>query len=727
MWRLTYPARKCVLLMSAVVALTAVGWTSAAPAQAAQDYCLAGTWSHSGTVVNALNGEDMSGLVTPSFGSPTGGAANLAVDITTELGFRHYVGAALEPYTVASASTPLLPAGSLDWTAPTAIETTSLITIPAEPASGAYSCSAPELSIAVPVAFGGPLTFLRSSPAPAGVTVGLSGEGSGAVTSGSTIDCTGPGEPECSAWVPAGATTLTATPNPGSAFVRWEGPCSGSANVCVLSAPAGAQESPIAVFEPLRTLTVGKAGVGDGEVSSVPAGISCPTGSACSSAQFAQGTNVTLTASPVGGSKFQGWTGACAGQTCDLTMDQDASVTAIFQPEDLGHTLSVSKDGKGGGTVESQPAGVQCGSFCDVWFLRGTPVILSAAANSGSSFGGWSGSCSGTGACFVVMDEDESVTASFTATPDETALVHMLSGVAASLAKLADQLVLPFHASQPGVLTIALYGAPTGKRARVSRARAALIGIGHHRFARATTARVRIKLTAAGRTLVKHGKRLRLTAKGTFVAHGKLAAAETETFVLHHSTRELELDSGALKTLAPSCPGVPCEVVAGTTGFPESLAGGSELDRVSRPGLIVAWSIKLGLPAPEKISHFDGLAGGAPSAQLSLLRPTGRAHHYRLVATSPRVDLVPYLGQETRFTLTRPLSARPGDVAALSIPTWAPALAVGLGGNTTWRATRPVCNVRSETAQTMPGSVALYSCLYQTAALTYSAIEQPEG
>ena len=76
-------------------------------------------------------------------------------------------------------------------------------------------------------------------------------------------------------------------------------------------------------------LTVNKAGNGSGTVTSNPAGIDC--GNGCSAA-FAPNTVVTLTATPMAGSLFSGWSGACtgSGNTCQVTMDAAKSVTATF-------------------------------------------------------------------------------------------------------------------------------------------------------------------------------------------------------------------------------------------------------------------------------------------------------------------------------------------------------------------------------------------------------------
>jgi hypothetical protein len=84
------------------------------------------------------------------------------------------------------------------------------------------------------------------------------------------------------------------------------------------------------------------------------------------------------------------------------------------QVVDLGHTLTVSKSGKGAGTVTSSPTGVLCGTVCVGSFATGTAVTLKAKAGPTSTFSGWSaGGCSGTGACHVTLTADTSVTAAF--------------------------------------------------------------------------------------------------------------------------------------------------------------------------------------------------------------------------------------------------------------------------------------------------------------------------
>jgi hypothetical protein len=79
------------------------------------------------------------------------------------------------------------------------------------------------------------------------------------------------------------------------------------------------------------------------------------------------------------------------------------------------YTLTVAKAGTGAGTVTSNPAGISCGSTCSAGFDYNTPVTLTATADPGSTFTGWSGEgCAGTGTCQVTMDAARSVTATFT-------------------------------------------------------------------------------------------------------------------------------------------------------------------------------------------------------------------------------------------------------------------------------------------------------------------------
>ncbi|HKS81170.1 MAG TPA: hypothetical protein VJR23_06660 [Candidatus Acidoferrales bacterium] len=243
------------------------------------------------------------------------------------------------------------------------------------------------------------------------LTLTDAGTGSGTVTSSPAgINCTGTG-PNCSANFNSGTqVTLTETPASGSTFAGWAGACSGTGS-CVVTMSAA--QSVTATFNTTTfPLTVTEAGTGSGTVTSSPAGVNCPT--TCS-ANFNSGTQVTLTEAPASGSTFAGWSGACSGTgSCVVTMSAAESVTATFNTTTT-FALTVTEAGTGSGSVSSAPSGILCPSTCTANFASGTQVTLTAIANSGSTFAGWSGNaaCSGTGTCTITMSAAESVTATF--------------------------------------------------------------------------------------------------------------------------------------------------------------------------------------------------------------------------------------------------------------------------------------------------------------------------
>jgi hypothetical protein len=75
-------------------------------------------------------------------------------------------------------------------------------------------------------------------------------------------------------------------------------------------------------------LSITKQGSGAGTVTSSDGVINC--GASCS-AMFGAGTTVVLTASPISGATFAGWSGACSGTgTCSVSMSGAQTVTATF-------------------------------------------------------------------------------------------------------------------------------------------------------------------------------------------------------------------------------------------------------------------------------------------------------------------------------------------------------------------------------------------------------------
>jgi CSLREA domain-containing protein len=97
-------------------------------------------------------------------------------------------------------------------------------------------------------------------------------------------------------------------------------------------------------------------------------------------------------------------------ETCDV----GAYEAPMPPPEE--HTLTVALAGApNGGSVTSDPAGIDCGVDCTETYVETTTVELTPVPIGNHLFTGWSGDCSGTGACSFDMSVDRNVTATFEA------------------------------------------------------------------------------------------------------------------------------------------------------------------------------------------------------------------------------------------------------------------------------------------------------------------------
>ena len=234
--------------------------------------------------------------------------------------------------------------------------------------------------------------------------------GSGTVTSNPTgINCGA----TCSTSFNSGqSVTLTVTPAANDYFSGWsDSSCSGNPT-CTFTMDAA--KSVTATFLPLpansSVLSITTSGMG--VVQSSPIGINHCSGT-CNAA-FANGTAVTLTAAPVTGYYFAGWSGACSGQgACTVTLNNHQTATASFvQIPANQQLLTVSVTG--GGSVATNPGGLNCSTTCSYPFPTNTAVSLMATAATGNTFMGWTGEgCSGRSSCLITMNSPKSVTTIF--------------------------------------------------------------------------------------------------------------------------------------------------------------------------------------------------------------------------------------------------------------------------------------------------------------------------
>ena len=200
--------------------------------------------------------------------------------------------------------------------------------------------------------------------------------------------------------------SLTATPSTGYSLVGWTGACTGTGSCSVtMTAPrtVGAtftiQRHTLTVTQPTNGTITGT-------------GITCGTGGTDCTETYDYGTVVALTATPGTGYTLGAWSGACSGiGACSVTMTAARAVGATFTIQ--RHTLTVTAPANG--TITA--TGITCGAGgadCTEVYDYGTVVPLAATPATGYSFAGWTGDCSGTGACSVTMTAARAVGATFT-------------------------------------------------------------------------------------------------------------------------------------------------------------------------------------------------------------------------------------------------------------------------------------------------------------------------
>ena len=171
-----------------------------------------------------------------------------------------------------------------------------------------------------------------------------------------------------------------------------------------------------------------------------------------------------------------------------------------------------------------------------------------------------------------------------------------------------------------------------------------------------------------------------------------------------------------------SCP-ENCQAVTRSTGYQAKVGPDRMLYRAPDNGRIVAWSIALGKPGPKQTSFFEERYGGSAQAAVVVL-DGGKKLARTVVAKAPLQKLTPFFGQTVQFPLEQSLRIHKGQYVGITVPTWAPALQIGLGSDTSWRSSRAKTGCLDTTTQfALLGTrtTATFGCLYRTARLTYSA------
>lgn len=147
----------------------------------------------------------------------------------------------------------------------------------------------------------------------------------------------------------------------------------------------------------------------------------------------------------------------------------------------LPHDLAVSVTGAG--QVSSTPVGIACGSDCTEAFAVDSVLTLSATPNSGFTFSGWGGDCSGNASsCELIMNASRVVTATFAASPNfPDTIAPELSNIAVSnITATSATLSWTTDEGSTSVVNYGLtsfYGSSTGDAAHVTRHSVLLSGL----------------------------------------------------------------------------------------------------------------------------------------------------------------------------------------------------------------------------------------------------------
>ena len=198
---------------------------------------------------------------------------------------------------------------------------------------------------------------------------------------------------------------------------------------------------------------------------------------------------------------------------------------------------------------------------------------------------------------------------------------------------------------------------------------------------------------------------------------------------------------GATKeTPKPLCP-KDCRGTGSVTGFGVIAQGKKGLYRIPQDGHIVAWSVDLSKPDKDQIAGFgeifeDKKFGTDPVGRLAILKkkknkdgkPKSR---YALAKQSPTIAFLPDLGHKPIITLDKPLKVKRGQVAALTLPTWAPLYTDTVSnGTNAWKASRPEGECGSDTVpdakpHLRKGTTRTYGCTLTGERILYWAYFVP--
>jgi hypothetical protein len=256
-------------------------------------------------------------------------------------------------------------------------------------------------------------------------------------------------------------------------------------------------------------------------------------------------TSPTITGTPTDGQQLQeqhgSWTNSptsfssqwrrcdAAGASCQDIAGQTAQSYTLTSA-DVGHTIRVKEIASNAGGDSQAVSSLATG-------------LVQAASSGGGGNGGGTGSGDSGGSSTGAGGSGSS-----TQTPPPSGGPGPTVTAAQVLQALVSQLLPPkaatkikallkagglsgsFTAPTPGKLVLQWFFLPRG--AHLAKAKPVLVASGAQTFAAAGKGKVALKLTAAGKKLLKKSKKLKLSAKGVFTPQGGKVVSSAKTFAV---------------------------------------------------------------------------------------------------------------------------------------------------------------------------------------------------
>jgi hypothetical protein len=221
----------------------------------------------------------------------------------------------------------------------------------------------------------------------------------------------------------------------------------------------------------------------------------------------------------------------------------------------------------------------------------------------------------------------------------------------------------------------------------------------------------------------------------TIVAFVLLAAVTAASAFASPEVVSLGGTVSHLETQTPECP-AECHLLEPMVGFVTRIPGQTNPAVVPFAGRLVNFTVKTGEVSEQQITAFEHTWGTA-SLQLEVLAPTGTPHTETLVARGP-IEYIhrhpsaawTFLPEYVEFGETKtypipPIAVLPGEIVALAVPSWLPAVIAGTEEG--YDSSQPVCSGEEPAPWAPPvGSTLLTNCEH-TSSVAYTATLVPES